>query len=144
VVSPAWRPLLLVGFAASFAAKLADTFGSEVGKRFGRHCVLITTLAPVAPGTDGAISLEGTAASLLGSGLMAWLMALLGLLPGAGLVALVTLVGLVATLLESWLGASLQGRIAWLSNELVNAIQTAWAAALAIGLALLLDWPAAR
>ncbi len=144
LVSTAWRPLLLVGFAASFAAKLADTFGSEVGQRFGRHCVLITSLRPVAAGTNGAISLEGTAASLLGSGLMAWLMALLGLLPGAGLVALVTLVGLVATLLESWLGASLQGRIAWLSNELVNAIQTAWAAALAIGLALLLDWPAAR
>jgi len=27
--------LFKVGFAASFAAKLADTFGSEIGKRFG-------------------------------------------------------------------------------------------------------------
>ena len=36
------RALLMVGFAASFAAKLADTFGSEIGKRFGRTTVLIT------------------------------------------------------------------------------------------------------
>ncbi len=28
--------LLLIGFAASFAAKLADTFGSEIGKRWGK------------------------------------------------------------------------------------------------------------
>jgi uncharacterized protein (TIGR00297 family) len=139
----AWRPLLLVGFAASFAAKLGDTFGSEVGKRFGRHCVLITSLRPVAPGTDGAISLEGTAASLLGSGLMAALMLKLGLLPGWPLAGLVAGVGLVATLLESWLGATLQGRIAWLSNEVVNGLQTAAAAALAIGWLAWLGWPSA-
>lgn len=139
----AWRPLLLVGFAASFAAKLGDTFGSEVGKRFGRHCVLITSLRPVAPGTDGAISLEGTAASLLGSALMAALMLALGLLPSWPLAALVAAVGLVATLLESWLGATLQGRIAWLSNELVNGLQTAVAAALAIGWLAGSGWPAA-
>ena len=47
------QPLLLVGFAASFAAKLADTFGSEIGKRWGRRAVLITTLRPVPPGTEG-------------------------------------------------------------------------------------------
>ena len=41
------KPLLLVGFSASFAAKLADTFGSEIGKRYGRTTVLITTLRRV-------------------------------------------------------------------------------------------------
>ncbi|MFM8260457.1 MAG: DUF92 domain-containing protein, partial [Vulcanococcus sp.] len=95
LLPPPWHPLLLVGFAASFAAKLADTFGSEVGKRFGRRCVLITSLRQVAPGTDGAISLDGTAASLLGSGLIALLMGLLGLLPDAAAVLLVAAVGLV-------------------------------------------------
>ena len=59
--------LMLVGFAASFAAKLADTFGSEIGKRFGRTTVLITSLRAVPPGTEGAISLEGTLASAAGS-----------------------------------------------------------------------------
>ncbi len=130
--TPPVQALLLLGFAASFAAKLADTFGSEIGKRWGRHTVLITSLGAVAPGTEGAISLEGTAASLAGSGLMALVMLALGLISGwrAGVVVLV--VGLLATLLESLIGATLQRRWPWLSNELVNGIQTLLAAALAI------------
>jgi uncharacterized protein (TIGR00297 family) len=127
-------PLLLTGFAASFAAKLGDTFGSEIGKRWGRHTVLITSLRPVPPGTEGAISLEGTAASLLGSALMALVMRPLGLLGSWPLVALVSAVGLVATLAESLVGATLQSRWRWLSNELVNGLQTLLAALLAMGL----------
>ena len=132
VLAPAAAPLLLVGFAASFAAKLADTFGSEIGKRWGRHTLLITTLRPVPPGTEGAISLEGTAASLAGSALMAALMLALGLLAGSGAWLLVTLVGLAATLIESLIGASVQQRWGWLSNELVNGLQTAIGALLAM------------
>ncbi len=131
-VSPPVQALLLLGFAASFAAKLADTFGSEIGKRWGRHTVLITSLGAVAPGTEGAISLEGTAASLAGSGLMALVMLALGLISGWRAGVLVLVVGLLATLLESLIGATLQRRWSWLSNELVNGIQTLLAAALAI------------
>ena len=132
-----WAPvtLLRLGFAASFSAKLADTFGSEIGKRWGRRTVLITTLRPVPPGTEGAISLEGTAASLLGSGLMAWVMLQLGLLQNPLAWGLVTLVGLLATLLESLIGAGVQQRFAWLSNELVNALQTTLAAMIAMAAA---------
>ena len=132
------EPLLLIGFAASFAAKLADTFGSEIGKRWGRTTLLITTLRPVPAGTEGAVSVEGTLASALGSLLMTTVMALLGLLTTASSVVLVSVVGLVATLLESILGATGQGRWPWLSNELVNALQTAWAALLAMAAAALL------
>ncbi|EDY38123.1 Integral membrane protein [Cyanobium sp. PCC 7001] len=132
LVAPVWRPLLLVGFAASFAAKLADTFGSEIGKRWGRHTLLITSLRPVPPGTEGAVSLEGTAASLAGSALMAAWMAGLGLLQGWGDGLLVTGVGLVATLLESVIGATVQPRCGWLTNEMVNGVQTVLAAALAM------------
>ncbi len=128
-------PLLLIGFAASFSAKLADTCGSEIGKRWGQHTVLVTSLRPVPPGTEGAISFEGSLASLVGSALMALVCLQLGLVQGAGPWVLVTLVGLVATLIESLIGATLQGRIGWLSNELVNALQTLIAALLAIGLA---------
>jgi uncharacterized membrane protein len=45
---------------------------------------------------------------------------------------LVSVVGLLATLLESVIGATAQRRFTWLSNELVNGIQTALAAALAL------------
>ena len=133
--------LLLLGFAASLAAKLADTFGSEIGKRWGRHTLLITTLRPVARGTEGAISLEGTAASVVGSGLMAVVMAGLGVVETPTAVGLVTAVGLAATLAESLLGATLQGRIGWLSNELVNGLQTLLAALMAMGLALVFRLP---
>ena len=132
-------PLLLIGFAASFSAKLGDTCGSEIGKRWGRHTVLVTNLRPVPPGTEGAISLEGSLASLAGSALMALVALQLGLLQGGGAWLLVTLVGLVATLIESLIGATLQGRLGWLSNELVNALQTLIAALLAIGLAVQLQ-----
>jgi uncharacterized protein (TIGR00297 family) len=129
---PSAAPVLLLGFAASFAAKLADTFGSEIGKRWGRHTVLITSLRPVPPGTEGAISLEGTAASLVGSALMAAVMLALGLITGLPAWLLVSGVGLLATLLESLLGATLQSRWSWLSNELVNGLQTLAAALLAL------------
>lgn len=133
---PAAAPRLLVGFAASFSAKLADTCGSEIGKRWGRTTLLITTLRPVPPGTEGAISAEGTAASLVGGAAMAALMLALGLLEGWGDWLLVSLVALAATLIESAIGAGLQRRSTWLSNELVNAIQTTIAALLAMAL-----WP---
>ncbi|MEX0587793.1 MAG: TIGR00297 family protein [Cyanobium sp.] len=132
------QPWLLLGFAASFAAKLADTCGSEIGKRWGRHTVLITSLRPVPPGTEGAISLEGTAASLVGSALMAAVMLAVGLIDGGSAWLLVTLVGLAATLIESLIGASAQQRWSWLSNELVNGVQTAIAALLAMALSPLL------
>jgi Predicted membrane protein len=50
--------LLLIGFAASFAAKLADTFGSEIGKRWGRTTVLITNLHRVPAGTEAPSALR--------------------------------------------------------------------------------------
>jgi uncharacterized protein (TIGR00297 family) len=93
---------------------------------------LITSLRPVAPGSEGAISLEGTAASLAGGLAMASLMWMLGLIEGGSSWLLVSLVALVATLIESYIGALAQQRWAWLSNELVNALQTSIAALLAI------------
>ena len=45
----------------------SDTVASEVGKAFGRRTYMVHTLAAVPPGTPGAISLEGTAAGLVGA-----------------------------------------------------------------------------
>ena len=133
------RALLMVGFAASFSAKLADTFGSEIGKRWGHTTVLITTFRRVPAGTEGAISLEGTLASAVGSSLMTAVMWSLGLLNTVQQAVVVTVVGLIATIAESFLGALAQNRISWLSNELVNALQTAFAALLAMLFILLVN-----
>ena len=132
------KPWLLSAFAASFAAKLADTFGSEIGKRWGRTPRLITTLRRVDPGTEGAISMEGTLASAVGSLLMAVVMWALALLPSLSWMWLVAVVGLVATLAESVLGAVAQTRLSWMSNELVNALQTSFAAVLMVALVALI------
>tara|TARA_Y100001968_G_scaffold46041_1_gene36163 strand:+ start:8603 stop:9346 length:744 start_codon:yes stop_codon:yes gene_type:complete len=132
------RELLLIGFSASFAAKLADTFGSELGKRWGKKAFLITTFRSVAPGTDGAISLQGTLASILGSLVMTIAIASLSLVNGLSSLFIVFISGVLATLLESFIGAVLQKQFIWLSNELVNFIQTTFAALLAICLASLI------
>ncbi|MAV10544.1 MAG: TIGR00297 family protein [Synechococcus sp. MED850] len=134
-----FRALAEIGFAASFAAKLADTFGSEVGKRWGQTTVLITSFRRVEPGTEGAISLEGTLASAIGSVLMTAVMVMLNLVPLGFAALVVSVVGLLATLVESVIGAVAQDRVSWLSNELVNALQTLIAAMLAMVVSRMLN-----
>ena len=120
-----------VGFAASFAAKLADTFGSEIGKRFGKDTYLITSLKKVDRGTEGGISLEGTLASVLGSIFMTYIMLGLSIISTKYHFIVVVVSGFLATLSESIIGAKFQNKYK-LSNELVNAIQTSIASVFAI------------
>jgi len=127
------RELLLLGFSASFAAKLADTCGSEIGKRWGRTTVSLTRLRVVPAGTEGAVSLEGTAASLAGAVVFSGISTALGLIPVSVIPALSALAWL-ATLIESLIGSELQPRLPWLSNELVNGLMTLIAALLAMAL----------
>ena len=120
-----------IGFAASFAAKLADTFGSEIGKRFGRNTYLITTLRKVDRGTEGGISLEGTLASALGAIFMSSIMFALSIINTKNQFVIVSISGLLATIFESIIGANFQEKYK-LSNELVNAIQTSISSIIAI------------
>ena len=130
--------LLFVAFSSSFSAKLADTFGSEIGKRWGRKTYLITNLKSVPAGTDGAISLEGTFASFVGSLLMGLIMYKLYFLTSYLSLSIVIISGFIATLMESYFGALFQDRIRWMSNELVNFFQTIFAATISILLAIIL------
>ena len=129
------QSILEVAFAASFAAKLADTFGSEIGKRFGRNTFLITTLQKVKKGTEGGISLEGTFASLFGSCLMSYFMLLLGIISTKDHFFIVLISGFIATLAESIIGARYQEKY-HLSNEFVNFIQTTLSSIISIVLFL--------
>lgn len=115
--------LLKIGFAASFASKLADTFGSEIGKRFGRNTFLITSFKRVKKGSEGGISLEGTLASLVGSTIMSWVMFSLEIITLKSQFIIVSISGFMATIFESFIGAKFQERFN-LSNEFVNSIQT--------------------
>jgi uncharacterized protein (TIGR00297 family) len=137
ISTPDWYPFLILGYVASFSTKLADTTASEVGKAYGQRTFLITSLQPVPRGTEGAVSLEGTIAGMVASLLMAlvaWGFGMINLL-GIGLCAIAAF---VATNIESVIGATLQSRWSWLTNEVVNIINTLIGALLAMGLAWLL------
>ena len=129
-----WSPLLSLGYVASFSTKLSDTTASEVGKAYGKRTFLITTLQPVTPGTEGAVSLEGTMAGVAGSAIIAGVGWSIGMITGIG--ALICLLAaFIATNLESVIGATLQEKLPWLTNELVNIVNTTIGAIAAIGLA---------
>lgn len=127
--------LLVLGYVASLSTKLADTCASEVGKAYGKRTFLITTLQPVERGTEGAVSLEGTLAGLVGAAAIASLAWALGMIHPLD-VAICVVAAFIATNLESVIGATLQTRYQWLTNELVNIINTLIGAVLAVGLAI--------
>ena len=127
---------LTVGLAALVEAT-ADTVSSEIGQAFGGTPLMLTTLRRVAPGTDGAVTVIGTAAGILAGMLVAaagsWS---LGIGFRGGSIALAG--GVAGLFFDSLLGATVERR-GWLGNDLVNFSSTAFAAGVALGLALLLD-----
>jgi uncharacterized protein (TIGR00297 family) len=123
--------LLLLGYVASFCTKLSDTCASEVGKAYGKRTFLITTLQPVPRGTEGAVSLEGTMSGIFASVVLAMLGWGVGLIDVWGIIWCV-LAAFIATNLESVIGATLQSRWQWLTNELVNVLNTLIGAAAAM------------
>jgi uncharacterized protein (TIGR00297 family) len=127
---PLLRDLLVLAYAASVATAAADTCSSEVGKAFGTRTFLITTGRSVPPGTEGAVSLEGTLGGFVGALLVAAVGAVLGLYSwGAAL--LIALAGLLGSLGESVIGA-LSGDRELMSNDLLNAANTVMGAAFVV------------
>ena len=126
---------LLLGFVASFSTKLSDTCASEFGKAYGKRTFLITTLQPVPRGTEGAVSLEGTLAGIVASIAMSMVGWGVGLIDLTG-IGFCVLAAFVATNIESLIGATLQESVSWLTNEVVNILNTLIGAAVAILLAL--------
>jgi uncharacterized protein (TIGR00297 family) len=116
-------PLWLAGILGAMAAVTADTWGTELGVLSGARPRLVTTGRPVAPGTSGGVTWQGTGAGLVGALLIGLVAALLG--PVVGMVgiggqgwkagpALMTLAlgataGLAGSLFDSLLGATVQG-----------------------------------
>ena len=101
-----------LGFAGTLAAANADTWGTEIGVLSNRQPRLITSLNPVPRGTAGAVTLDGTLASLGGAlfiGLLAVLVAPLPSLGGAiSILLIIGLSGIMGALSDSWLSATIQ------------------------------------
>lgn len=129
VIAP--NPLWLIAYVSSLSTKLADTTASEIGKSYGKSTFLITTLKSVPAGTEGAVSLEGTIAGILGSLLIAAIGCTVGLLTSPWDLLYCAIASFIATNIESLIGATLQEKYDWLTNELVNGINTTIGGAIA-------------
>lgn len=137
----------LIAAVAALAELAADTCSSEVGELFPARPRLITTLKPVARGTDGAISLAGTLAGVAAAVVTACVGAVLfpfqGLLKKSLLfqedllsedfLIVAGLCGVMGMFFDSLLGATLERR-GLLRNNYVNLLSTAAAALLALAL----------
>jgi uncharacterized protein (TIGR00297 family) len=124
------RALFVLAYAAAVATAAADTCSSEIGKAYGRRTFLITTFRPVPPGTEGAVSLEGTLGGLAGGAVIAAVGAMGGLYSPAWAIA-VAAAGLLGSLAESVIGTVAERR-GWLDNDLLNALNTAIGAGIVI------------
>ena len=123
----------LVALVAALTAGGSDTVASEIGKAWGRSTFLVTTLSRVRPGTPGAMSLEGTAAGILAALALAAVGVAFDLVPGSATLAIVV-AATAGALIESALGATLEGP-GILNNDMLNFINTAVAAAVALAIA---------
>jgi uncharacterized protein (TIGR00297 family) len=126
-------PTIVVALGlAALSEAAADTISSEVGQVLSGHPRMITTLRKAEPGTDGAISLGGTATGIIAAGAVAasgsW--ALHG---GTVTFAVSWAAGAFGLFFDSLLGATAERR-GWLNNDAVNFLSTAGAAAAAVGL----------
>ncbi|NCO76377.1 MAG: TIGR00297 family protein [Cyanobacteria bacterium] len=126
-----WQHFFVIGYVASFATKLSDTCASEIGKAYGKNTFLITTLKPVPRGTEGAISVEGTIAGIIASIAIALLGYGINMIDGMGII-ICLISAFIATNLESLIGATLQTKFNWLTNEIVNVLNTLMGAIIAI------------
>ena len=180
------HPVWWAAFVGAMATVNADTWATELGVLSKTKPRLVTSFQEVEAGTSGGISRFGTLAAAAGAGLIALFAAALSLLgvgsPGAmsvshweiyaalalTIVVVATLSGLLGSLFDSWLGATVQSIYycaackketeryplhkcgaptrplrgwRWLDNDWVNFLSSAAGAALAAALWLtLIRW----
>jgi len=116
-------------FAGALAAATADTWATEIGRYSRKPPRLITTGKPVAAGTDGGMTLVGTVGGIAGAAFMA----ALAFLFEPRVAVAVAVAGVFGMLLDSLLGATVQGAVRWLDNDAVNLAATLAGAVVAVG-----------
>ncbi len=124
-------PWIITAFAGSVAALAADTWATEVGLVSSQPSRLITSGRPVERGRSGGVTVLGTVAGIAGAALI-------------GAIATQTLHtpfvpvwvgGAIAMLVDSLLGATVEGRYRGVGNDAINFIVTTAGAGIAMVLA---------
>jgi uncharacterized protein (TIGR00297 family) len=118
-------PRLLIALTATLAEAAADTVSSEIGQAVGGIPRLITNWKPVAPGTDGAITVAGTAVGIFA----AIAVGLTGVAGGRAVLSCAA-AGVLGMTADSVLGATIERRGIF-GNNAVNFLSTAVAAGIA-------------
>jgi uncharacterized protein (TIGR00297 family) len=126
------RDTALLAMVAALVAGASDTAASELGQAWGRRAFLPTSFARVAPGTPGAVSLEGTTAGVAAAAVLAGVAVLLGLIP-IPTVWIVVTAATVGAFVESVLAVSFE-RSGVLDNDVLNFLNTGVAATVALAL----------
>jgi len=117
-----------VWFAGALAAANADTWATEIGSHSRTPPRLVMSGRRVPAGTDGGITVLGTAGGIAGAGLVAGLSYFLGHRSGVA----IAVAGIVGMLVDSLLGATVQGKVRWMDNDAVNLAATLTGAACAV------------
>ncbi len=111
-----WRDLFYFGYLGTMAAVQADTWATEIGTMIRNpKPISIVNFKPVPAGTSGGITVIGTSGALLGALVIAasgWLsnMTLVDSVGWAKVLLAVSLAGLVGSLVDSYIGATLQAQ----------------------------------
>ncbi|MBV9028118.1 MAG: DUF92 domain-containing protein [Candidatus Eremiobacteraeota bacterium] len=145
--------IFAAGFAGAFAAAAADTWGTEIGTRYGGTPVSILTFARLPTGRSGGITLMGTLASIGGAAVVAASASAVHVAPFIP----IAIGGVAGALLDSVVGATLQSLrwcpicrcecetkrhdcgaatslrrgVSWMENDAVNVVATLAGAAVA-------------
>jgi uncharacterized protein (TIGR00297 family) len=122
-------PALIV-FVAALATAASDTVASEIGKAWGKTTWLLSKFRPVAPGTSGAVSLEGTAAGTVAAVALAAAGAALGLIPQIAILP-IAVAATIASIAEGWLAIQFESS-GTLNNDTLNFLNSAIGAGLAL------------
>jgi uncharacterized protein (TIGR00297 family) len=119
----------LLALAAALSEAAADTVSSELGQAIGAEPRLITTWKPVAQGTDGGVTLQGTLAGISAAAIVSLVCVSARTISWRwfGISVAAATVGMLA---DSFLGAWFEQRRI-LNNDGVNFLSTAVAATLA-------------
>ena len=134
IIFPGNEDMFTIAYISTIAVAAADTCGSELGVK-DPNVRLITTLRKVEPGTDGGISLMGTAVSAMGS-IAVSLIGYLFIFKTLDIWVLIPMVcGMIGCLADSYIGATFEtwGYMNKYSNNCTTGI-------LGGGVAILIFW----
>lgn len=124
----------LVALIAAFSEAAGDTVSSEIGQWLSPRAYLITTFKAVPAGENGGVSVGGTLAGLVASGIVVGVGYGLGLCGPVG-AAIALAAAFAGNLLDSLLGATIERRDL-VTNGIVNFAGTSFAGGLALALML--------